>query len=159
MKPKTDAERAKAYRERKKLRDAGLLPQPEKREPLEIPRTMSLSEFIQARGEELIEAFEWLKDYGLPVEQFHTAEHKAQEIEWTHNLIRDLDIALSTVTSTLSNYWLTEIDREIERLKSDELDVPAKREDALSKIVRLTDMRKSLERTYRLTLQNFEPEE
>lgn len=152
----SNAEKQKRYRERLKLRTAGLLPGDDK--PLVIPRSQSLSEYVQAGGEELIEAFDWLKEFGLPVEQFHTNKHKEQEIEWTHNLIRELDTALSTITHTLSDYWADQIDREIQRLKETELADPATKDDALAKIVRFTEMRKNLAKRYRLTLQNFEPE-
>lgn len=158
MKAKTEAQRAKEYRERKKLREAGILPPVEKVEPLTIPRTQSLAEYVKADSEELTEAFDWLKELGLPVEQFHTDKYKEQEIEWTNNLISDLDTALSTITSTLSSYWVEQIDREIERLKATELADPARKDDALSKIVRFTEMRKSLEKRHRLTLQNYVPE-
>lgn len=158
MKAKTEAQRAKEYRERKKLREAGILPQVEKVEPLTIPRTQSLAEYVRAGDEGLIEAFDWLKEIGLPVEQFHTDKYKDQEIEWTHNLIRDLDTALSTITGTFSSYWVKQIDREIERLKATELADPARKDDALAKIVRFTEMRKSLGKRYRLTLQNYVPE-
>lgn len=159
MKPKTDAERAKEYRERKKLREAGLLPPAEKPEPLEIPRRLTLSEFVR-REEELVEAYEWMNSQlGLPIGQFLTSDHQEQEIEWTHNLIRDLDVALSTMTTTLSSYWTDQIDREVERLKAEELTDPARKEEALSKIVRFMEMRKNLQKRFRLTLQNYEPRE
>lgn len=155
---KSDAERARAYRERKKLRQAGMLPEPVKPEKLEIPRRLTLAQFIRSQGEEAIEAFDWLKNLGLSVDQFQTSAHKEQEIEWTYNLINDLDIALSTVTSTLSEYWVDQIDREIERLKAEELIDPTMKDRALSKIVQFTEMRKNLGKKYRLTLQNYEPE-
>lgn len=157
MKPQTDAERAKAYRERKKLREAGLLPPAEKKEPLEIPRHQTLSEFVR-REDELVEAFEWIRDQlGLPVEQFHISDHKEKEIEWTHNLIHDLDIALSTITTTLSSYWTDQIDREVERLKAEQLTDPATKDEAISRIVRFMEIRKNLQKRFRLTLQNYEP--
>lgn len=159
MKRKSDAERAKAYRERKKLREAGLLPTVEKPEPLAIPRTQTLSEFV-GREEELTEAYEWMQDQlGLPVQQFQTGKHKDHEIEWTHNLIRDLGIAVSTLTATLSSYWTDQIDQEVERLKAEELTDPELKEEALSRIVRFMQMRNNLQKQFRLTLQNYEPRE
>lgn len=159
MKAKSDAERARAYRERKKLRAAGLFEAPTKPENLEVPRANTLSEFVKAQGEESIEAFDWIAEQlNLPVGQFLTSDHKEQEIEWTHNIIRDLEIALATITMTLSEYWKAQIDRETKRLKASAL-AGKGREQALEKIVRFAAMRKSLDRNYRLTLQNYEPEE
>lgn len=160
MKAKTDAERAKAYRERKKLRAAGLLAEPEPPANLVIPRTMTLSEYVKSQGEELVEAFEWMTEQlNLPVDQFFTSEHKEQEVEWTHNIINDLEVALSTITMTLSEYWKAQIDREVERLKAVDLSDPVTKAEALDKIVRLLAMRKSLGKMYRLTLANYWPEE
>lgn len=157
MKAKSDAERAREYRERKKLRAAGLLETPAKPEPLEIPRAVTLSEYVKGQGDESVEAFDWMAEQlNLPVGQFLTDEHKEQEIGWTHNVIRDLEIALATITTTLSGYWTDQIDREIERLKASDL---ARDKQALEKIVRYSAMRTSLDKTYRLSLQNYEPEE
>ena len=155
----TAAQKQQRYRERQKLRAAGLLDEPTKPEPLEIPRAVTLSEFVQAQGEESVEAFEWMTEQlNLPVGQFLTSDHKEQEIEWTHNVIRDVEIALATITSTMSEYWKAQIDRETDRLKASAL-TGKDREQALEKIVRYMAMRKSLDKTYRLSLQNYEPEE
>lgn len=158
MKAKSDAERAKEYRERKKLKAAGLLPEQPQPAKLEIPKYLTLSEYVRREGEEAVEAFEWMKDFGIPVDHFLTDQHKEQEIEWTYNIIRDLDIALSTLTSFLSSYWIDQINHEIDRLKKEGLSDAATKDEALAKIVRFTEMRKNLEKRYRLTLQNYEPE-
>ncbi|PSM18509.1 hypothetical protein [Nitratireductor sp. StC3] len=155
---KSDAERARAYRERKKLKEAGLLPEDPKPEPLDVPRMQSLADYVRSQGEEAEEAVEWMRSHvGLSVEYLATGEHTEKEIEWTHNVIDDLETALSTLTSLLSGYWVAEIDREIERLKQKELGDPAQRDATLDKIVRFTDMRKGLEKTYRLSLPNYDP--
>jgi hypothetical protein len=156
----TAAEKQRRYRERQKLRAAGLLEEQNRPEPLEIPRAITLSEFVKGQGDESVEAFDWMAEQlNLPVGQFHTDQHKEQEIEWTHNIIRDMEIALATITTTLSGYWTDQIDREIERLRASELADPGREEQALEKIVRYAAMRKSLNKTYRLSLQNYEPEE
>lgn len=160
MKAMTDAERAKEYRKRKKLRAAGLLVDPQPPAKLEIPRTMTLSAYVKSQGEDFVEAFEWMKEQlNLPVDQFFTGEHEENEIEWTNNIIKDLEVALSTITMAMSEYWKVQIDREIERIKAVDLSDPEKKAEALDKIVRLSVMRKSLGKRYRLTLANYWPEE
>ena len=159
MKKKTDAERAREYRKRKKLREAGLLPPPPAPLKVEIPRICSLSQFARSLDEEDQEFLEWLKDeMGLPVEQFFADENKTEEIEWTQNTIRNLEDALSGLTGILRRYWLSEIDREINRIKSEEITNPEKSEPGLEKILQLTESRKGLEKIYRLNLSNYIPE-
>lgn len=160
MKAKTDAERAKAYRERKKLRAAGLLAEPEPPAKLEIPRTLTLSEYVKAQGKESVEAIDWMQqEIDFPVGYILSGENKEKEIEWSYNIIESMITSLETMTGILSEYWTYEIDTEIERIKLEEIPIPEDRELALSKIVRFSAMRKNLQKRFRLTLQNFEPEE
>jgi hypothetical protein len=91
----------------------------------------------------------------LPVEQFLDAKHDAQAIDWTHNLIRDLGIALETVAGTLSGYQIAMIDREIARLKQEGAADPSKLDANLDAVVRFKALRHELERYHRLNLRNY----
>lgn len=159
MSPLTNAEKQRRFRERQKLRAAGLLDEPVKPEPLVIPTMTSLSAFIASREPEMAEAIEWMRDrLNLPVGNLLTGDHPGKDIEWTHNVIRDLETSLSTLTGLLSEYWVAQIDHEIARMKAAIANDPAGSDEALNTIVRLTAAHKSLEKTYRISLRNYEPE-
>jgi hypothetical protein len=150
----TNAEKQARWRERQRAKAHGV--DPEKIEqPLAIPTPIPLADYVKDRGPELVEAFDWMQEQlNLPVEQFLDAKHDAQAIDWTHNLIRDLGIALETVTATLSNYQTAMIDREIERLKKESATDPAKLDANLDAVLRFKALRNELQRSHRLNLRN-----
>jgi hypothetical protein len=151
----SNAERQARWRERQRAKNAGTDADPVE-QPLAIPTPVTLADFVKDRGPELVEAFDWMQDQlNLPVEQFFDPKHDAQAIDWTHNLIRDLSIALETVTATLSEYQIAMIDREIERLKEEGASDPAKLDANLDAVVRFKALRQELERTHRLNLRNY----
>lgn len=158
----TPAEKQKKYRERQKLKAAGLLPEQAPIPKLNLPQT-GLSDFIQSTGEDEYPSavgYIWEDLRHLDLEFLLDGSRPDTEIGRTEKAIEHLSMALSTLTGVLSHFRRHQIDTEIARIKIEDLGDPTRQEDALARLVKLTEVRKRLNKKFRMELFEYEfPEE
>ncbi len=150
----TAAEKQKRYREKQKLKAAGKLPDPVLPPKLNLP-DMSLSAFIRATVEDdepsaVQELWEDLQKMNLqPLIDGSDPESEIARIE---SAIEDFMIGLYVLTGVMNDFRKRQIDTELARTTAKDLPNPAKREEALARIVRLTEVRKGLEKKMRIDI-------
>ncbi|MEO5756725.1 MAG: hypothetical protein ABIQ51_07695 [Mesorhizobium sp.] len=159
MKAKSEAERAREYRERKRLREAGLLPATQPPSPLSYAKE-SFIDFLHAR-QDLLEAADWVRQQGVLnldylFRRLPTALERDKARDWTDQRVSDLITAIDTLAGLLNDYEVTQIDREIERLKAEDLSILATRGSAIDTIARLKAARKQLEKKFRISLPEYD---
>lgn len=155
----TPAEKQKRYRERQKLKEAGLLPVDVTPPKLNLPNA-GLSEYIGATDPEegLLFAvnYIWEDLRLLNLEYLLDGSQASSEIARTERAIEYLTTALETLTGILSAFRLHQVDQEIARTKKEDLGDPAKQEEALARIMRLNEVRKHLSKKFRLELSEYD---
>lgn len=129
---------------------------------LNIPNT-GLSEFIQSTGEDefpFAVGFIWEDLRHIDLQFLLEGSEPEREIAKTEDAIAKFSMALETLTGILSDFRRHQLEAEIARTTKEDLNDPAKQEEALARIVRLTEVRKHLDKKFRLELREYEiPEE
>lgn len=154
----TPAEKQRRYRERQKQKTAGLAPEAPKPPKLNLPET-GLSNFITSQDEEeapFAVGYIWEELRNLDLDYLLEGTDPDSEIARTEKAIEHITLALRTLTGVLNEFRKHQIDEEIARTKKEDLSDPAKQDEALARIVRLTEVRKQLDKKFRLDLNEFE---
>jgi len=157
----TPAEKQKAYRERQKLRAAGSFVEPQKPKPFKFPNDQ-LKVFISADHDRW-EALDYVRQEGCVGNELDflldatatKAKDAPHEVAQAESLVRGLILALEVLTGTLSEYRSAQVDQEIDQLKRTALNDPSKQDEALADIVRLTELRKQLDKKFRVELSEY----
>ncbi len=153
----TPAQKQKQYRERQKLKAAGLITAQITTPKLNLPNT-GLSKFIQSSGQDSLDSagyvHEELKSIDLRYLEDGTIPH--DEIAITIGLIEKLSQGLEYLTAIVSEFRRDQIDREIAILKQEDWSDPVKRETAFARIFLLKKAREHLSKKFRLTLSTYD---
>ena len=153
----TPAQIQKNYRERQKLKAAGLLPEPSLPPKLNLPTT-GLSKFIKSRGKESMDSAGYIHEEikGLDLRFLEDGSKVDSEVAIVERTINRLTQGLEYLTAVLSEFRQHQISQEIARVTQKDLSDPAKREQGLARILQLTKALERLKKKYRLELSEFE---
>lgn len=153
----TQAQIQKNYRDRQKLKAAGLLPEPNLPPKLNLPTT-GLSKFIKAQGQESLDSAGFIHEEitGLDLRFLEDGSKQGQEIAMVESTINKLTQGLEYLTAVLSEFRQHQVSQEIARVTQKDLADPAKREQGLARILQLTKAMERLKKKYRLELSEYE---
>lgn len=152
----TAAEKQKRYRERQKLKAAGLLNEAPPPPPLDLPNSGLLA-FIKSHGEDALPlevGRVWDDLHHISTTLLKEGEPQT-EIGRMEKAIEYLSMSLEVLTGFLSDFRKEQIGQEIERAKREQLGDPGVQEQALQRIIRLNEVRKGLDKKYRLELSSY----
>ena len=154
----TAAEKQKRYREKQKLKAAGMLPEAPTLPPLTLPAT-GLSDFVRSGDEDegypFAVGYIWEDLREINLDYLLDGSLPEWEIAKTERIIEHLTTALETLTGVMSEFRRHQIENEIERIRKEDLGDPAKQEEALARIIRLNEVRKHLNKKFRLALFEY----
>ena len=151
----TPAEKQKQYRERQKLKAAGLIPEPAPLPKLNIPIT-GFSEWIRAT-DEISDSIGWVNNELGNINLGFILEGPIEnnDLKYIEKTIESLSTSLETLTGLLSEFRRQQIEKEVEGIRQEELNDPLRQGRALNTIIRLKEVQKNLARKYRLTLSEY----
>jgi hypothetical protein len=158
----TPAEKQKAYRQRQKQKAAGLLPEVAPLPALNLPTT-GFSSFLHSR-EDYPSSVGYISEEMAIIhknlELVLEGRDPEREIALVEKAIEMLKMSITDLPAMLNEFRRHQVDAEIARTKNEDLNDPTKQDEALARIVRLTEVRKHLNKKFRLELCEYEiPEE
>lgn len=151
----TPAEKQKQYRERQRLKAAGLLLEPMPPPKLNLPTT-GFSKWIRAT-DEISDSIGWVNNELRNIDLGFILEGPIEnnDLKYTEKAIESLSTSLETLTGLLSEFRRQQIQKEVEGIRQEDLNDPLKQEQALNAIIRLKEVQRNLARKYRLTLSEY----
>lgn len=153
----TPAQKQKQYRQRQKLK-AGLPVVKSTPPPSLNISDIGFSDFILA-NEDRKDSIGWILQEirnNSPSFLLGGMVEKEWEIERTYQSIQALSTSLETLTAMLSEFRRMQIEKEIVRVKQQDLRKPNNEDLAIAHLVQLEKAKERLAKKFRLTLSEFE---
>lgn len=151
----TAAEKQKRYRERQKQKSPTGTPS----KPVALVSNLSdegFKAYVESTAEHL-ESYDWFREQ-LAAVQFQLklpGDHVPDDIRTIEKVIQELEDALVYLTGVAADFRKHQVNTQIERIKKTELGQPELQDQALARIVELTEIQKRLHKKYRIDLYDY----